>query len=559
MNPSSALTAVLLDEPRSPARALVLALTIAGLIVLCGLFVYATGGIKYVFSHSMYIPILLGAHFFRIPGGVLAGAAGGLVLGPMMPFETSTGEPQQLVNWLYRTGIFMAVGGVAGLAVHRLRRQMKRISWLATHDPLSGAPNVVMLSEELKRIIQNGTSGRKFVLLVIYVENYTEILNTLGPSAGSKVSRAVISRLRDLMPAGSEPCALAPDRIGAFLFEEHSGKEMLERITAGLRAPYPIDGLALHVDTSLGISVFPRDGNTPEELIQRASIAMHTAAVSRRPYVEYSPTADQTSRENLALLGTIANAIESGQFELHFQPKVRLSDFAVTGVEALIRWRHPEKGLIPPGRFIPEVERTALIYPMTAWVLRRAFATMEAWQREGVDLSIAVNVSARNVQDPLFLGQLREMLAGSGLRPESLELEITESAVMQDIDHAKSVLQELNRTGILLSIDDFGTGHSSLAYIHDLPVSIIKIDRAFVHRLDRPDGGQAIVRWTSEVAKTLGRSVVAEGVENGAVLQAVADLGCHYAQGYAVQKPLPCDQFLQWYRESTDRGIWKLS
>jgi diguanylate cyclase len=548
MNQAATFSSLLLDEPRTGSRAILIAMVIAVLVLLCGALVYATGGIKYVFSHSMYIPILLGAHFFRIPGGVVAGAAGGLVLGPLMPFETSTGEPQQLVNWLYRMGIFIAVGGLAGVAVHRMRRQMKRIAWLATHDPVSGAPNVVRLSEELKRIVQKGTFGHKFVLIVVNIENYTEILNTLGLSAGPKVSLAVIRRLRELMPSGGEPCVLAPDRIGAFLIEEESRTETVDRLVEGLRAPYATDGIAVHLDTSLGIACFPRDGNNPEELIQRASIAMHTAAVSRRPYAVYNREADQTSRENLELLGSIATAIETGQFELHFQPKVRLSDRAVTGVEALVRWRHPERGLIPPGRFIPEVERTALIYPVTAWVLQRAFATLAKWQRDGIDLSIAVNVSARNLQDPLFVGQLNDLLGGSGLSPEHLELEITESAVMHDIDRAKAVLQDLSGAGVLLSIDDFGTGHSSLAYIQELPVDIIKIDRAFVSRLDKANGGHAIVRWTSEVAKTLGRSVVAEGVENTTVLQAVADLGCDYAQGYVIQRPLPDTEFLKWYQ-----------
>ncbi|MEX0960730.1 MAG: phosphodiesterase [Burkholderiales bacterium] len=557
MNQAAALTSLLLDEPRTGPRAILIALVIAVLILLCGALVYATGGIKYVFSHSMYIPILLGAHFFRIPGGVFAGAAGGLVLGPFMPFETATGEPQQLVNWLYRVGIFIAVGGLAGVAVHRMRRQMKRIAWLATHDPLSGAPNVVRLCEELKRIIQKGNPGHKVVLVVVDIENYTEILNTLGLSVGSKVSLAVIRRLRELMPSGGEPCVLAPDRIGAFLVEEESRKETVDRLVEGLRAPYATDGIAVHLDTSLGIAYFPRDGNNPEELIQRASIAMHTAAVSRRPYAVYNRAVDQTSRENLELLGSIATAIETGQFELHFQPKVRLSDRAVTGVEALVRWRHPEQGLIPPGRFIPQVERTALIYPMTAWVLQHAFATLEKWQRDGIDLSIAVNVSARNLQDPLFVGQLNELLSGSGLRPEHLELEITESAVMHDIDRAKGVLQDLSKAGVLLSIDDFGTGHSSLAYIQDLPVDIIKIDQVFVSRLDKANGGHAIVRWTSEVAKSFGRSVVAEGVENATVLEAVADLGCDYAQGYVIQRPLPDTEFLKWYQSDTDGGTWK--
>jgi len=331
--------------------------------------------------------------------------------------------------------------------------------------------------------------------------------------------------------------------------------QVATKIQRALEQPFMVKKLPIEVGAHIGISLFPEHGDTAELLLRRADTAARAAPETGSGGVVYLPERDPYDPARLALLGELRQALEADQLQLHYQPKVDIKSHRMTGAEALLRWKHPRRGMVPPDQFIPLAERTGLMRPLTRWVLGRALTQCEAWARQRHDFTVAVNLSARDLQDPSFVDHVVWLLESKGLAADRLGVELTESAVMADPVRAASAFEVLKQKGVTVSIDDFGTGYSSLTYLRTLPVSELKIDKSFVERMagnGRRDA--AIVRSTNELGHNLGLKVVAEGVEDEETLDLLGSFGCDAAQGYFIARPMPAADLVGWLQASTWNG-----
>ena len=326
-----------------------------------------------------------------------------------------------------------------------------------------------------------------------------------------------------------------------------------ERIAQALDRPVILEGHPFEVGASIGVALAPEHGEDATTLLRRADVAMYTAKNASDPYAVYQPDQDQHSPRRLALIGELRQAIADGQLLLHYQPKVDLGSGCFGGVETLVRWQHPTHGMIPPDQFIPLAEHTGLIKPLTHWVLDAALRQCRAWHDEGLDLRVAVNLSARLLTDPGVVDLITELLHARGVEARWLEIEITESAVMADPVGALTILTRLHDMGIRLSIDDFGTGYSSLSYLKRLPVDEIKIDKSFVLEMPTNGDDETIARSIIDLGHNLGLRVVAEGVEDDATWAQLATMGRDVAQGYFISRPIPAPELTRWARAAEAR------
>ena len=322
--------------------------------------------------------------------------------------------------------------------------------------------------------------------------------------------------------------------------------EVASRVQRTLGAPFTVQGLSLDVSASSGVAIFPEHGSDADELLQRADVAMYVAKANNDHVAIYDAMFDSNSPARLVLVGELRQAIENNDLILHYQPKIDVRAGETVGVEALVRWAHVEQGIIPPDVFIELAEETGLIKPLTHWVLDAAVAQMKKWRSEGLDIEVAVNLSIRNLMDASLPDDVTKLLKKWEVTPKMLTFEITESAMMVDPSRTLEVLTRLHEMGITLSIDDFGTGHSSLAYLKQLPVREIKIDRSFVMSMSSERSGLVIVRSTIDLGHNLGMRVVAEGVETDQTLDELASLGCDIAQGFFFSRPVPAEEIPGW-------------
>src|SRR5918992_2456163 len=317
--------------------------------------------------------------------------------------------------------------------------------------------------------------------------------------------------------------------------------EVAGRLRDVRRGPFALRGVAVELEASIGVAFYPEHGTTAGALLQRADVAMYDAKRGRHGVATYSAERDPYSADRLGLLAELRRAIEHDELVLHYQPKVSLSTGELTGVEALVRWQHPTRGLLPPDEFVPLAERTGAVADLTRWVVDRALAQHRAWRDAGVDVAVAVNLAAANIVDVTLPAAIGQLLERHGVAADRLACEISEHTVMADPIRATDVLGGLRGLGVWLSLDDFGTGHSSLAYLKRLPLDEVKIDRSFVAGMTDDENDAVIVRSTIDLARNLGLEVVAEGVETETIMHGLAELRCDTAQGFYISRPLPAE------------------
>ena len=516
-------------------------------------FVYFTGGVKYATLHILYLPIIFAALVFGAPGGILAGAFAGLVIGPYMPLDVLAGEPQNLGNWLYRAAFFCLIGGFVGIGVGTLRRHSATLDWLNEHDAHTGLLDRTGLLNRLRRIVEQEGGHAPPFLVVIQLSNFLDIQNTFGSAFADELLKQVCARGRSLLPPDLPMAIVQPDCLAVAFRSKLESQQLRIEMEAHVRLPYVVDGVPIHVDFVIGAAEFATHARTAEELLQKASIAMHTAATHMRPFYVYESATDLTSRDNLILLGRIPAALANNEFVIWHQAKVSLASGEVCGTEALLRWQHPDHGIVLPGDFIPQAEKSDLINDLTQWVIKAALADMAAWKARGHTLSVAINLSVRNLHDQTLFETLDETVALYAIDPRLVELEITESAVMDDFGYCAQLVSRLRGRGYRVSMDDFGVGHSSLAYIKNLPVCALKIDQSFVKRLAHDVDDQKIVRTILGLAKALDLEAVAEGIEDAGALALLRDWGCDFGQGFYIHRPTPSADFLTWMEEQRPR------
>ncbi|MEP7312365.1 MAG: EAL domain-containing protein [Pseudomonadota bacterium] len=435
-------------------------------------------------------------------------------------------------------------GGIADREAEILR--------LAFQDSLTGLPNRSRFSNELgTALARAAATGTQLAVLVMDLDRFKYVNDTLGHDVGDHVLRVVAERLQALQPAGSCVARLGGDEFAVLApagIDE--ARAIAHAISRALEAPILYADQPLDVGSSIGIAVYPLHSETMQGLLRNADIAMYVAKQARTGIATYEPGHDTHQQEHLSLLGELRRAVERDELRLCYQPKLTIGTSTVTEVEALLRWEHPQRGMVPPVDFIPFAEYTGYIKVVTHWVLRHAIAQSGRWMREGLRLAISINISARDLMNRDLPEQISALLAEHAVPAELICLEITESGFMEDPAHAQQVLEQLARLGLRLSIDDYGTGYSSLSYIMKLPVNELKIDRSFISSMVGNNDLSTIVRSTIDLGHNLGLKVVAEGVETAAGLELLRQLGCDQAQGFYLSRPLFADDLTLWLRTS---------
>ena len=426
------------------------------------------------------------------------------------------------------------------------KRYQEQLEHQANYDALTGLPNRNLLLDRLKQAVFAQRHMRSIAVVFIDLDHFKFINDSLGHNAGDKLLQHMAERLRSVVRDGDTVSRLGGDEFILILSDQHNEEivfRAMQRIISKVGEPVVIDGQELCVTCSAGVSLHPQDGADVETLLKNADAAMYRAKEhGRNNFQFYTAEMNQLVNERVTLESSLRRALERNEFLLHYQPKLDLKSVGIVGVEALVRWQHPEWGLIPPDRFISIAEETGLILPIGEWVLRTACAQARAWQDQGLPpVIMSVNLSARQFRQEALFKAVARILSETGLRPDHLEMEITESMVMHNTEAAIAILKGLREIGVHLSVDDFGTGHSSLAYLKALPIEILKIDKSFVQDISGPGGKKdgVIAQAIISLGHSLKLKVIAEGVEEKAQLEFLKENHCDEAQGFLFSRPVP--------------------
>ena len=425
------------------------------------------------------------------------------------------------------------------------------ISKLAYWDDLTQLPNRAFFTQQLEKLAEAyENTGQTFSVLMMDINRFKHVNDVLGHAAADNLLLGVALRLRaNVQDAANVVARLGGDEFGIILKNTNTEEavDVACNLQYALEVPIALSESFIDLSAGFGVANFPEHTKNVEMLISRAEIAMYSAKASHLGVMVYQSRIDATSDENLSLASEIKQAVEQNQLVLFVQPKVNFTTGRILSVEALVRWQHPVRGLLMPSQFIPFAEQTGNVNKITMWMLNEAARYVAEWQKEGLEMSVAVNVSAKDLIDIELPNKLGNILKNHQLYANAISLEITESSIMEDPARALDTVERIARMGVKLSIDDFGTGYSSLAYLKRLPLSELKIDRSFVNNIENDRNDEMIVRSTIDLGHNLGLSVVAEGIENKQVWAMLKAMGCDVGQGYLMSKPIPAANLNTWF------------
>lgn len=445
-----------------------------------------------------------------------------------------------------------SAGQVLGTSLDRVRN-VRDLAYRANHDTLTGLGN----RDALHHCVEAMRLSRRrdvFAMLLIDLDRFKDVNDALGHTTGDQLLREIARILKNsLSGQAGQAFRLGGDEFAIILSQlasEDEGRKLAGALAVKISQRLQVDEMALRIDVSIGIAFAPRHGNNSHELLRCADVAMYRAKHNGTGIEVYDRALDPHSAERLELLARIPEAIRREEFVLYYQPQLDLNNHRLVACEALIRWQHPDRGLLPPSEFIPLAEVSDVIRPLTEWITDTAMAQASKWQSNRLPLRVAFNLSARNILDPNFVPHLLASVEKHGLAPHNVELELTETVLLHDPANSAVVLNELAKRGFVLALDDFGTGFSSLSYLKRYPFNILKIDRSFVSDMHKDASSLEIVRSTIQLAHALGMKVVAEGVEDEQALISLRNLGCNYAQGYFIGRPMMATQIAVWQKEA---------
>ena len=494
-------------------------------------------------SMSVFVPV--------VPDPATPASAAVEVRMPFAPLVDQMRADIRRISTILGAGLialWLIVGVLVGRASHRLfglHNQVEENQRQALHDPLTQLPNRTLFRDRVQQALLMGSRSKTAAaIMLLDLDRFKEINDTLGHHHGDLLLQQIGPRLSSVLRDTDSIARLGGDEFGILLVNvpaASAAEHVADKIRESLQLPFVVQGLNLYVDASIGIAMHPEHGTNVDTLLQRADVAMYMAKNNGGGYQHYVPERDDYSASKLAMGSELRYAIDGNELVLYFQPKVHLRTGRVQGVEALVRWDHPQKGLVAPDDFIGLAERTGLIDQLTMLVLNRAIRQCREWRNEGLDLVVAVNLSVRNL-DSTLPRRVGAILDRWGVSSDKLELEITEGTVMAEPGRAREVLEALDAMGVKLAIDDFGTGHSSLSYLKQLPVNTLKMDKSFVVNMTNDENDFVIVQSTVNLAHNLGLEVVAEGVEDHQTWVQLRQLGCDLAQGFWKGRPVPGDQ-----------------
>jgi diguanylate cyclase (GGDEF)-like protein len=441
-----------------------------------------------------------------------------------------------------------------GIAAIRWRKRQQEaeaaLRHVALYDGVTALPNRALFRGRLEELTSHPPRTlRPFAVSILAVDQFREVNEMLGPSHGNELLIQAARKLGVLVEGEDLLARVSDDEFALLWLDTDADRAMQKagRLLAAFDEPLALAEIAVDARPRIGIAVFPGHGTDPDALMRRAAVAARQARQTPANYAIFTGDLDRECGRNLSLIADLHRAIAGEQLRLYCQPKIDIASGVPCGAEALVRWVHPEQGLIGPDRFIKLAEKAGLITPLTNWVLGAAFRQVYAWQSDGLALPMAINLSARDLLDTRVVDRIRGLFLTWGVDPANVQFELTESALLEDPRRSLETLERLKDLGVKLAVDDYGTGFSSLSYLQRLPVDSIKIDQSFVGRMMAHEGSDAIVRSTIDLGHDLGLSVIAEGVEDNPTWQRLAALKCDVAQGYFISQPIPVEEFAAWH------------
>ena len=464
--------------------------------------------------------------------------------------------------WLAAAISAVIFGGMSYRIPRQLLSTIKLIN-AAAIDPLTELPNRIAFVSALNSlIVKSEKNNQKFHILIMDLNKFKQVNDTLGHSMGDRVLQTISEKLKESIRNCDFLARLGGDEFAVLVPESHvdakSHEPLAARIIKNVNSPMHIDETFLYTGVSIGIATYPAAGITSNELMRRADIAMYAAKASQKDYAVYKDELDTFNVSDLTLLGEIRNAIDHNEFALWYQPKKNSKTSNIDSVECLVRWNHPTRGILGPFQFIPAAESSGLIKFITQFVIKQAAISYRTLVNAGYDFDISINISPNDIVDPTMMATIIKSIVKSDMEPNKLILEVTETTIMHDPDTAFKVLTALQSLGIKISIDDFGTGHSSMTYLKNFPIGEVKLDRSFITDIDSSPQGYSIVRSTIDLSHELNATTVGEGVETAEVEEMLNKLGCDYIQGYFIAKPMPLDKLIEWLKIYNTRILSKI-
>jgi len=523
-----------------------IALLICISLALVYWLVYETGGVKHVFSHTSYLPILFAGIFFGVYGGGITGIIAGVLLGPLMPLDTVTGEVQVFSNWALRTFYFSLVGGTIGIISDKLKSNMLKIRYISTHNVDTGFYNMSSLyfDKKIKKFLSRGVSIN---VLSISWKNADEITNNFGLKTSIAIVKEFNSRLKRKF---NKKYVFLHSELSKLysLIECNTPNICLQEIEKLASEAFIINGIPYHIDFSFGLTQYDYSKSALDPF-QKANLAALYAKKTNKKSSVFNENSLKDIKSNLKLLGEFPLAIQSNRILLHYQPVYDLQTKETHSVEALARWDHRKKGLLEPLFFIPLVEESSLIHLFTSFVIEEALKQIIQFNKHHLYPTLSLNLSEKVLFDFVFLNSILELLTQYDVKTEHLELEIPESVIMEDPEKLILVLRKIKSHHIKISIDGFGKGKSSLSYLHRLPIDTIKIDQSLIHQLDLKQGAYATIEAIVRLAHQLNLKVVAKGIENLETEKFLQEMGCDFGQGFLYSKALNAADSLAWLKE----------
>ncbi|MEX1228364.1 MAG: GGDEF domain-containing phosphodiesterase [Marinobacter sp.] len=504
--------------------------------------VYQTGGTAFAYPYLMLIPVLLASAWYRLVGGVVTAAMAGILMAAM-PLDVDRGITQGVSNWAIRLALYIGIGAFSGSlfqSMFRINRSREKLLYV---DAESGLLNVTALRKHLDKKMMTQREDQAITLVLIRAVDITEVLEVLGMDASGELMAAVGQRVIKLVPPSASLYRFSNSEIMVMLpaVERLNTEQIVQNLIDAGEENLTVQGMPMRAQMVFGSSTYRAD-STAANLISEARMAMFSSIEKGNSHQAFTPSLRRRTLETIQLISRVREGLDKYEFELHYQPKIRLEDDTVCGCEGLIRWRdHSSGGFIPPGKFMPKVENTTLITPVTHFVLEEAFRF--AGTRSGV---VSINFSGRNILDQQLINRMGKLLEQTGLPPGQLEIELTESVLMRNLDAAKRSIQAIRSLGVGVSIDDFGTGFASFEYLRHLPVTGLKIDRVFVTDLETDEKSRRLISCMIEVGHALGLLVTAEGVETSGQRDILKCLGCDHAQGFLFSPAIPAERYGEW-------------
>ncbi|MCG2579629.1 MAG: GGDEF domain-containing phosphodiesterase [Marinobacter sp.] len=520
--------------------------------------VYSTGGTSYAYPYVIILPVLLSAVWFGLPGAIFCAVTGGILLGPWMPLEVSSGTFQSTQNWLARTAFFLLIGTFSAGLFQSVRKANQRHLQALEIDQKTGLRTQAALMRGLERLLRRTRQEEtpSSAILLLRMQDLWEILQSMGADTAERVVKDVAKRISQNIERPHRIYRFSKSEL-ALILSGVSQEEVdsIFEIAKGVGEEETIvNGIPLRVQIIAGSYLIKENDQNAEVILNRARTGLSVAIEHNAPYRRYDPMFDQKTAERVQLIARVRKGLASQEFQLFYQPKMCLRTGQHIGSEALLRWFNHENKMVMPGLFMPKVESTTLIDPVTRFVIARACEDIRSHNLMSISLNFAIN----NLMNQSLVSDLGRIVSSYGVSPESLEIEITEGALIQDPTHAKEAVENLRDQGFKVSLDDFGTGYSSFQYLTHLPLSGLKIDRAFVINLEASADARTIMKSMISMARALKLEVTVEGIETEEQRKIVTDLGADLAQGFHFSTPLPLPQYLQWATERSQTAAQHL-